>query len=95
MNQADADLRGIKEGVAMLTTVMLSCLQDVDPLAATNFKLKLELAYAKRRESASKHELEMLSWVRTLITGFDFSNGQGEAFLDELGGRAVNPIKEG
>lgn len=75
------DLTQIKKATAILATCIVQTLGESDRTYPKRFLERLERAYALERDQAGIHELELLSWTRELLTGFNFSTGQGEPFL--------------
>lgn len=78
------DLYHAKRGVAVLATLVVHTLNESDPSYQTRFLKNLERAHAELegKTDGSLHEMELLSWTRELLTGFNFSQGQGKPFLD-------------
>lgn len=82
-----ADLNQIKRATAVLATCIVQTLGESDHSFPRRFLERLDRAYARERDDpqAGVHELELLSWTRELLTGFNFATGQGRPFLDEKG----------
>jgi hypothetical protein len=79
------DLFHAKRGVAALAACVVQTLNESDPTFQERFVKRLEKAYDHFRyqEGDTNHELELLSWTRELLTGFNFSTGQGKPFLED------------
>jgi len=78
------DLAQIKRATAVLVTCVVQTLDESDDTAQARFVKRLEDAYALLRDDPDQggiHVLEMLSWVRELLTGFNIVTGQGRPFL--------------
>jgi hypothetical protein len=56
-------------------------MSDMDADFKDRFVENLDQSYAKIRDDAD-NALELLTWTRTMVTGFDFSGGQQRPFLD-------------
>jgi hypothetical protein len=82
------DLNGVKRATAILATCIVQTLNEADPSFQRRFVERLDRAYGEIRNDPDKypgppyHELELLTWVRTLLTGFNPSTGQGRPFLE-------------
>lgn len=90
MTDPEAGLTAAMSGTAILATCIVQTLNESDPTFQTRFLKRLSDAYQhlkdNPRHGPSKdviHELEMLSWTRELLTGFNFSTGQGKPFLKD------------
>jgi hypothetical protein len=84
MPVSDAELRNAKEGVAMLVACLVQTIQQTDNTFQERFLDRLGLAYNEVRnnsEGDQRHAMEVLSWPRELLTGFNFVTGQGPPFL--------------
>jgi hypothetical protein len=78
------DLDHAKRGAAMLTALVVQTLNESDPSFQRRFLEKLGRAYQEVKDNHPmpvKHELELFSWTRSLLTGFDWGSGQGKPFL--------------
>lgn len=75
-----------KRGVAKLVTVLVQTLNESDPTFQERFLARLSEAYYQVRDEPEggepRHELELLSWTRELLTGFSVIEGQGKPYLD-------------
>ena len=81
-----SDVDNAKRGVAVLATCIVESMHETDPHFKVRFLDNLSKAYRKLRDDSNNDELsslELLTWTRSLITGFDFAEGQGKPFLDE------------
>jgi len=87
MAAASTDLSQLKSGVAVLAACIVQTMRDYDETLATRFLARLDQAYQKLRDDPDRGEgiddLELLTWVRHLVTGYDFAGGQGKPFFDE------------
>jgi hypothetical protein len=78
----------IKSGAAALATCIVRTLNESDPTFQTRFLENLDRAYSQFREGDRNPDrdtiivLEMLSWPRELLTGWNMIAGQGEPLLD-------------
>lgn len=78
------DLNHLKRATAILAACIARTLRESDPTAESRLATYLDAAYAKLRDDGgSQHELELLSWTRSLITGYNAVEGQGTPFLDD------------
>jgi len=73
----------VKSGTAILTTCIVQTINERDPTFQERFVARLDRAFAQRRDKAEKDEKEVLSWTRTLLTGFSLSGGQEKPFLSD------------
>jgi hypothetical protein len=79
------DLTQIKRATAILVTCAVQTLGESNRTAQARFVKRLDEAYATLRDDRNlggQHVLEMMAWVRTLVTGWNLSTGQGEPFLE-------------
>jgi hypothetical protein len=77
-------LRGAKRGAAILATCIVQTLTESDPTFQGRFLKRLFRAQSALRDNTDGnviHEMELLSWTQTLLTGSDHVTGQTEAFL--------------
>ena len=86
MAEKITDLFCAKRGVAILAAVVVQTLNESDPTFEKRFLERLSRAYREVKdgdlyEGDVIQELELLSWTRSLLTGFDFITGQGKPFL--------------
>jgi hypothetical protein len=66
------DLFHVKRGMAALTACIVQTLNESDPTFQKRFLKRLERAYDLIRDDAEgdvREELELLAWVRELLTG--------------------------
>jgi hypothetical protein len=83
------DLYRAKRGVAVLAACVVETLNESDPSFRGRFLEKMGQAYRKLKDGEGEaedwgdvvQEMELLSWTRSLLTGFDFIKGQGEPFF--------------
>lgn len=79
-----SDLHRAKVGVAVLTTCIVETINDSDPSFRNRFLKKMGEAYYKLRDDTEGdqiEQMELLTWTRSFLTGFDFATGQGEPLL--------------
>jgi hypothetical protein len=86
------DFGRLKRGTAALAAVLVKTLNETDPTFQERFLKHLETAYDHFKNGTSPYTegegdkvtaLELLSWTRQMITGWDRIKGQGSPFLDE------------
>ncbi len=77
------DLWQLKSGTAALAVCIVRTLQKSDPDFEEQFLKNLDRAYYYFRDSDREtlHVLELLSWTRELLTGWNNVTGQGEPLL--------------
>jgi len=81
-----SDLHLTKRGVAILATCIVQTLDESDPTYQERFLKKMSEAYREIRDNSEIDDiptLELISWTRSLLTGFDWSTGQGKPFLED------------
>jgi hypothetical protein len=86
-NDNTTELHRAKRGAAILATCIVQTLNESDPTFKDRFLERLSRAYRELKDNTDGdviQELELLSWTRTYLTGFDHATGQNEPFL---GGR--------
>lgn len=74
----------LKRGAAILATCIVQTMSETDPTFQEKFLNRLALAYAELKNNTEgdvKDEMELLTWTRTLVTGWNNITGQGEPFL--------------
>jgi hypothetical protein len=67
-----------------LLLALLKPLNEADPNFQERFLTKLDKAYRKFRDDTDgdvNQELELLSWAREYLTGWNNITGQGKPFL--------------
>ena len=82
-----SDLHRAKLGVAVVATCIVETINDSDPTFRERFLKKMSEAYYKLRDDTPGdqiEQMELLTWTRSLLTGFDFVDGQGQPFLDSV-----------
>lgn len=82
----DTDLDHLKKATAVLAACVVQTLDESDPSFETRFLERLERAYRELKDNTDgdvQHEMELLSWTRSLLTGFDMVSGQGTPFLKD------------
>lgn len=80
------DLDQVKSATAILATCIVQTLNESDPSFQDRFLNRLARAYSEVRDNSKGdviQELELLSWTRELLTGFNFVSGQGKPFLEK------------
>lgn len=80
------DLHLAKRGAVVLVTCIAQTMSESDPTFEDRFLQKLKVAYTELRdghELGDMHALEMISWTRSLLTGFDLTHGQRKPFLED------------
>ena len=78
------DLRQAKRGTSALIACLVQTLNESDPTFQERFLKKLDAAYYEFRDNQPGnviHELELISWTRELLTGWNIVAGQGKPFL--------------
>lgn len=81
-----SDLDRAKRGMAILVTCVVQTLNESDSTFQTRFLDRLSKAYLLVRDESDgdvRQELELLSWTRSYLTGFDRVEGQGKPFLED------------
>lgn len=81
------DLFHTAKGVAVLVTCVVQTLSESEPTFQERFLNRIGEAYYELRDNSEMSEvrgLELLSWTRELLTGWDRIHGQRKPFL---GGR--------
>jgi hypothetical protein len=82
-----SDLFRAKRGVAVLATCIVQTMNETDPTFTDRFLRRVERAYYEIREGRmgwegdTLQELELLKWMRVLLTDFNRIDGQGRPFL--------------
>jgi len=78
------DLFHTRRSVAAVITCIVQTLNESDPTFRKRFLKRLERACDLLREDMEgdvRQELELLSSVRELLTGWSWTSGRGEPFL--------------
>lgn len=86
MSDQANDLGHAKKGTAILAACIVQTLSESDPSFQARFLARLAAAYGELRDNTDgsvQNELELLSWTRELLTGFNMVSGQGKPFLAE------------
>lgn len=86
MSGQTSDLHRAKRGVAILAACVVQTLNESDPTFEARFLEKLRRAYCELKDNSEGdviQEMELLSWTRELLTGFNFITGQGKPFLKD------------
>lgn len=82
----DTDLDHLKKATAVLAACVVQTLDESDPSFEGRFLERLERAYRELKDNTDgdvQHEMELLSWTRSLLTGFSHIDGQGAPFLKD------------
>lgn len=80
------DLNHLKKGVAVLGACVVQTLNESDPSFQERFLERLARAYRELKDNTDgdvQHEMELLAWTRSLLTGFSHFTGQGKPFLED------------
>ncbi|WP_431321664.1 hypothetical protein [Rhizobium sp. YTU87027] len=86
MDDQRSDLHRAKVGVSILATCIVQTMNESDPTFQDRFLKKLSDAYYELRDNTEgdvREQLELLSWTRSFLTGFDAFKGQGKPFLQD------------
>ena len=81
----DTDLDHLKRGTAILAACVVQTLTESDAFFERRFLELLEREYRELKDNTEgdvQHEMELLAWVRELLTGFNPISGQGEPFSE-------------
>jgi hypothetical protein len=79
------ELDNVKKATAMMFAALVDTVVGTDSRQAEIFLANLDKCYAKiRNESGDLNALELLSWTRSMITGFDIIEGQGTPLMKQL-----------
>jgi len=79
-----SNLHRAKRGVAILATCIVQTLNESDPSFQERFLERLGHAYRELKDNTDGdviQEMELLSWTREYLTGWNMITGQGEPFL--------------
>jgi len=77
------DLRPLRLGAATLAACIVQTLNESDPSVQARFLARLDRAYASLREKEGTEFLEMLSWAREMVTGWNSPSGKAPSFLSD------------
>lgn len=80
------DLHRAKRGVAILAACVVQTLNESDPSFQERFLDRLSRAYRELKDNTDGdvvQEMELLSWTREYLTGWNPITGQGKLFLDD------------
>lgn len=86
MTDRTTDLHRSKRGVAILAACVVQTLSESDPSFQERFLDRLSRAYRELKDNSDgdvTQEMELLSWTREYLTGFNRITGQGKPFLEE------------
>jgi hypothetical protein len=84
MSDQTTDLHHVKMATAALLAMLVQTLNESDGTFEARFLERLAKGYREFRDNAAgdvRHQLELLSWTRELLTGFNMVEGQGKPFL--------------
>ena len=87
MTDRTTDLHRSKRGVAILAACIVQTIRESDPSFEERFLKRLTEAYYKLRDDSQGdvvQEMELLSWTREYLTGFNPISGQGKPLLDDF-----------
>lgn len=81
----EEQLRDTKNGVAILVTCLVQEMNMTDPTFADRVLERFSRAYYEVRDGNTQalDRLELLNWVREMLTGWNLATGQGKKFLDD------------
>ncbi|MBP2442855.1 hypothetical protein [Rhizobium leguminosarum] len=80
------DLHRAKVGVSILATCIVQTMNESDPTFTNRFLQRLGDAYSELKNNTDgdvTEQMELLTWTRSFLTGFDHLRGQGKPFLSE------------
>lgn len=79
------ELQNVKRATAMMFAALVDTLVGTDSPEAERFAKALDDVYHHiRNDSEDLNALELISWTRSMITGFDRINGQQEPFMKRI-----------
>ena len=81
----DQQIHDTKRGIAILATCIIQEVEAVHPGFTEHLGRRLERAYREVREdtdSPALDRLELINWVREMLTGWSPIHGQGKPFLE-------------
>lgn len=80
-----SDLHRAKRGVAALAACIVQTINESDPSFQARFLKRLDAAYYEFHDNMDgdvRQELELFSWTRENLDGWNNISGQGKPFLD-------------
>ncbi len=86
MTKAADNLSHLKKGTAILATCIVQTLSESDLTFQRRFLERLANAYIQLKDNTEgdvTQELELLTWTRSLLTGWDPIAGQGKPYLQD------------
>ena len=86
MTEKTTDLHRAKRGVAALTACVVQTLNESDPTFRERFLENLGNVYYQFRDDTEGdviQELELFSWTREYLTGWNMVTGQGKPLLKD------------
>jgi hypothetical protein len=86
MTKAADNLNHSKKGTAILATCIVQTLNESDLTFQRRFLERLANAYIQLKDNTEGdviQELELLTWTRSLLTGWDPIAGQGKPYLQD------------
>jgi hypothetical protein len=81
---ATDDLFRAKRGVAAMFACLVQTINETDPSFQERFSAKLVEGYREFKDHTEgdvTQELELFSWTREYLTGWNMITGQGKPFL--------------
>jgi hypothetical protein len=79
-----SDLHRAKRGVAAMFACLVQTINETDPSFQERFSAKLVEGYREFKDNTEgdvTQELELFSWTREYLTGWNMITGQGKPFL--------------
>ena len=70
-----------RRGTAILTACLVQTISESDPTFQGRFLDRLGQIYSELRDNSDEdrgHEMEMMNWTRSYLTGFSPITGQGD-----------------
>jgi hypothetical protein len=81
--QTEDPIQNVKKATAILITCLVDAMTETDPNFKDRFLANLGHSYGKiRNDTHDLNALELLNWTRSMITGFDHTEGQQQPFLN-------------
>jgi hypothetical protein len=76
-------IQNVKKATAILIACVVDAMTETDPNFKDRFLANLGQSYLKIRDDTDDlNALELLNWTRSMITGFDYVDGQKQPFLN-------------
>lgn len=86
MRAQTSDLHRAKRGVAILAACIVQTIRESDPSFEERFLKRLAHLYRELKDNSDGdviQEMELLSWTREYLTGFNPVAGQGEPLASD------------